>query len=152
NLLLSLTLSGFIVLYFAKSSPYAAKYNQAKSAVEVANSSAVTSEQQLTKAKEDYKAELDRINTQLKKMRDDLEARDKVLGQKITELSDLKKEKTKLDESVKKSQTEALARQNDVEQLRLTLEAEQKANVQLVRDNDKLRQARVASDIQRDTY
>jgi hypothetical protein len=151
-LLMSMALCGLIILWYARSAPYAVMYQKAQDAIKVADASSFVSAQQLESSKTAQKAELDRLDLQIKKLRDDLDARDKLIGTLQTNLSDLKKEKIKQDELVKKAQTESLSRQNDVEQLRLTLKAEQEANVKLVRESDKLRQDRVKAEIDRDAY
>jgi hypothetical protein len=152
NMVLSLVLSGLIVVWYAKSAPYAAKYAQAKDLVTVANTSAQTSTDQLQKANAEYKTELTRANDQLDKLRKDLISRDVVVAALQKKLSDQQKERAQHQEELRKFQTEAAAHQNDVEQLRVTLKAEQDSNLALLKAVDKARQDKVKADIERDAY
>src|SRR5262249_22986715 len=139
TMLMSLLVCGLIVVWYAKSTPYARAYTEASQKLKGAYDSTATSYAEVQKAKQEAKAELAKAEDTIKKLQDDIEAlRNEVSGKK-QDLAKLANEKTEMDAQVKSLQTQASKRQIDADQLRLALEKVQKDNLNLVKENDKYR-------------
>ncbi len=151
-MLMSLTLSGLIVVWYTKSIPYAKAYNDAKDKIAAAYKDAQTSAEQVQRVKAEAKLEAAGYANQIKKLQDDLTARDKFIGDKDKELLALRNDKNKVEEVAAKLQDESVKRANDVEQIRLTLEKEQLRNNTLLVQTDTLRKEKVQADIQATSF
>jgi len=151
-LLMSLAVSGLILVWYAKSTPYARAYNEARTRLGNAYDAASTSYQEVIKVKQETKAELDKAEKAMKRLQDENDALRAQVGDKDKQLSDQKNEKIKLDAQVTQMQIEVKKRGDDAEQLRVALEKEQKNNLDLVKLNDKYRQEKALAEIQRDGF
>ena len=151
-MLMSLTLSGLIVVWYTKSVPYAKAYNDAKDKIAAAYKDAQTSAEQIQRVKAESKNEAIAYAAQVKKLQDDLTARDKFIADKDKELVALRIDKNKVEEVATKLQDESNKRATDVEQMRLTLEKEQKRNNDLLVQTDTLRREKVQADIQANSF
>jgi hypothetical protein len=152
NMLLGLLLSFLIIAFYAKSTPFARKYDEARGQLDNAYKSAATSYDQSQKADAKVKTAQDELNVAIKKKDDELQALRDQLATVQKQWTAEKNVNATLTTQVNGLQTESAKRQIDTEQLRVALEKEQKANLELIKQNDLYRQEKVLAEIQRDGF
>src|SRR5579883_113822 len=89
-LLMSLGVAGLMLVWYAKSTPWARAYQQASTKVDDAFKSANAAYAEAEKVKQQTKAELDKVAATLKKLQDDNDALRIQLADKDKQLTDEK--------------------------------------------------------------
>lgn len=145
NLVFSLVVGAFVVMIYMARTHWVDEYNKLNAQSQVLAASAKTYQNEATKAQQDRDAQLQKKQTELDTAQKDLVAALDATKQLRDQVSKLEQKSTQQNAQTSLSMIEVTKRENDVAQLRDTLQKETEKNTTLAKKNAELQDQATAA-------
>jgi hypothetical protein len=149
NLVFSLVVGAFVIMIYLARTNWVDENKKLEARNGVLAASEATYKSEAVKAQQDASAKVAKAEADLKNVRDDLQAALTSNAQMRNDLSKLSQKSAKENAQASLSMSEVRKRQDDVAQLRATLNREIQQNTTLVKENAKFRDDAVSATIEK---